>query len=115
MMPAGVAPTGSLTGELGSSVRLPPETAKMPTEPILLSSTYRQRPLGLSRASTAPTPPLVVATGVLPSRISVPPSVPASFVPVPLNSTSPGAALAARVTVDRGIGNRWPPKSRKPV
>ena len=45
----------------------------------------------------------------------VPTSVPASFVPVPLNSTSPGAALAARVTVDPGIGNRRPPKSRKPV
>src|SRR5580704_18093626 len=187
-MPAGVAPAGSEVGEVASSVRLPPLTANVPTAPTLLSSTYRNRPLGLSRASTAPTPP-VAATGVLPSRVSapsgaigelatgvsvplkeslntemvpvpaptlcaldtnswlglvgrnslpngprpcagngewvaavsrpakptvklsiweVPTSVPASLVPEPLNSTSPGAALAARVTVDPGIGYNWP-------
>src|ERR1700722_1126244 len=228
-MPAGVAPAGSEVGEVASSVRLPPLTANAPTAPILLSSTYRKRPSGLSRASTAPTPP-VWPTEVLPSKVSVPPaaiwyreispdpvftvkrnwpswvistqhgavwlsangeppsdvrvplkeslnaetvpvpaptlcaldtkswlglvgrnslpngpspwagngdpgaavsrplkptvklsitevptSVPTSLVPVPLNSTSAGAALAASVTVDRGIGNRWPLEpSRKP-
>src|SRR5208282_3766124 len=229
-MPAGAAPAGSAVGELASSVRLPPLTANAPTAPILLSSTHRVPPSGPSRASTAPTPP-VLPTGVLPSSVSAPPgaieyreispdpvftvnrnwpswvistqqgavcwsangeppievsvplkesanaetvpvpaptlcaldtnswsglvgrnslpngpspwagngdpgaavsrpskptvklsmtevptSVPASLVPVPLNSTSAGAALAARVTVDRGIGNRRPLKpSRKPV
>ena len=45
-----------------------------------------------------------------------PTSVPTSLVPVPLNSTSPGAASEASVTVDPGMWNRWPPKpSRKPV
>src|SRR5258708_11313403 len=58
-------------GELGSSVRLPPLTANAPTPPIRLSSTYRKRPSGLSRGSTAPTPP-VAPTGVLPSRVRVP-------------------------------------------
>ena len=57
-MPAGVAPAGSEVGEVASSVRLPPLTANVPTAPILLSSTYRKRPSGLSRASTAPTPPV---------------------------------------------------------
>src|ERR1700758_3761740 len=71
-MPAGVAPAGSGVGEVASSVRLPPLTANVPTSPTRLSSTYRKRPSGLSRASTAPTPP-VAATGVLPSRVSVPP------------------------------------------
>src|SRR2546427_5276857 len=71
-MPAGVAPAGSEVRELVSSVRLPPVTAKAPTAPILLSSTYRVRPSGLRRASTAPTPP-VAPTGVLPSRGSAPP------------------------------------------
>src|SRR5579862_2917099 len=229
-MPAGVAPAGSANGDVPSSVRLPPLTANAPTAPILLSLTYRKPPSGLSRASTAPTPP-VAATGVLPSRVSVPSaaiwyreispdpvftvnrnwpsgvistqhgavcwsangepatgfsvpfgeslyaemvpvpaptlcaldtnnwsgsvgrnslpngprpwagngdpgaavsrpskptvklsimevptSVPTSLVPVPLNSTSAGAALAARVTVEPGIGNRRPLKpSRKPV
>src|SRR5271169_1920044 len=70
-MPAGVAPAGSANGEVPSSVRLPPVTANAPTLPILLSSTYRKRPSGLRRASTAPTPP-VWPTGVLPSRVSVP-------------------------------------------
>ena len=70
-MPAGVAPAGSDVGEPGSSVRLPPLTAKAPTAPIRLSSTYRVRPSGLRRASTAPTPP-VSPTGVLPSRLNVP-------------------------------------------
>src|SRR5215831_12039606 len=69
MMPAGVAPGGSETGEPASSVRLPPWTANSPTAPILLSSTYRNRPSGLSRASTAPEAPTVV----LPSSVSVPP------------------------------------------
>src|SRR5205823_5569531 len=44
-----------------------------------------------------------------------PTSVPTSLVPAPLNRMSPGAALAASVTVDPGIRNRWPPKRRKPV
>src|ERR1700722_9996876 len=49
------------------------------------------------------------------SITEVPTSVPASLVPVALNSTSAGAALAASVTVDRGIGNRRPLEpSRKP-
>src|SRR6266702_6510874 len=228
-MPAGVAPAGSAVGELDSSVRLPPLTANAPTLPIRLSSTYRKPPSGLSRASTAPTPP-AWPTGVLPSRVStpsgaiekreivpeavftvnrnwpsgvistqhgaiwpsangepvtedsvpfgesvnaetvplsgfgswaletnswsgsvgrnslpngprswalngelgaavsrpskptvklsireVPTSVPTSLVPVPLNRTSPGAALAASATVDPGIGNRRPLKpSRNP-
>src|SRR5215471_8177843 len=71
-MPAGVAPAGSEVGELASSVRSPPLTANAPMAPILLSSTNRVRPSGLSRASTAPTPP-VAPTGVLPSSVSVPP------------------------------------------
>src|SRR5271170_6055195 len=70
-MPAGVAPVGSNAGELGSSVRLPPLTAKAPTAPMRLSSTYNVRPSGLRRASTAPTPP-VAPTGVLPSRVKAP-------------------------------------------
>src|SRR5689334_19098327 len=45
-MPAGVAPAGSEVGDVLSSVRLPPLTAKVPTAPILLSSTYRKRPSG---------------------------------------------------------------------
>jgi len=50
------------------------------------------------------------------SITEVPTSVPASLLPVPLNSTSAGAALAASVTVDPGIGNSRPSKpSRKPV
>jgi hypothetical protein len=40
-MPAGVAPAGSEVGDPASSVRFPPSTAKAPTAPILLSSTYR--------------------------------------------------------------------------
>src|ERR1700748_681597 len=70
-MPAGVAPEGSANGEVLSSVRLPPLTANAPTLPIRLSSTYRKPPSGLSRASTAPTPP-VWPTGMLPSRVSEP-------------------------------------------
>ena len=72
-MPAGVAPAGSGAGELASSVRLPPWTANAATAPVPLSSTYRNCPSGLSRASTAPT--LVPRTGVLPSRCSAPPRV----------------------------------------
>ena len=50
------------------------------------------------------------------SITEVPTSVPTSLVPVPLNSTSAGAALAASETVDPGIGIRRPKKpSRKPV
>src|ERR1700747_2728673 len=50
------------------------------------------------------------------SITDVPTSVPTSLVPVPLNSTSAGAALAASVTVDPGIGSRRPlGRSRKPV
>ena len=70
-MPPGVAPAGSDVGELGSSVRLPPFTAKVPIAPILLSSTNNQRPSGLRPASTAPTPP-VALTVVLPSSVSSP-------------------------------------------
>ena len=44
----------------------------------------------------------------------VPTSVPASLLPVPLNSTSPGAASAASVTVARGC-KRWPRRNQKPV
>src|SRR5438034_3194374 len=44
----------------------------------------------------------------------VPTSVPASLVPVPVNSTSPGAAPEASVTVDPGMRNKWPRKHRKP-
>src|ERR1700722_12617528 len=72
-MPAGVAPAGSGTGEPGSWGRSPPlPTAKRPTAPPRLSSTYRNRPSGLMPGSTAPTPP-VLATAVLPSRVSSPP------------------------------------------
>src|SRR6516225_4768321 len=70
-MPAGVAPVGNETGDPVSSVRLPPLTANSPTAPILLSSTYRKRPSGLSLASTAPAPP-VAPTWVLPSSVSAP-------------------------------------------
>src|SRR6516225_4924782 len=50
------------------------------------------------------------------SITEVPTSVPASLVPVPLNSTSPGAASAASDTVDPAIGSRRPlGRSRKPV
>ena len=42
-MPAGVAPVGSETGELGSSVRFPPFTAKAATASTRLSSTYSVR------------------------------------------------------------------------
>jgi hypothetical protein len=70
-MPAGEAPAGSAVGEPESSVRLPPWTAKAPTASAELSSTNSQRPSGLRRASTAPTPP-VPLTGVLPSSASVP-------------------------------------------
>ena len=66
-MPAGVAPAGRANGEVLSSVRLPPLTANAPTLPIRLSSTNRKLPSGLSRASTAPIPP-VWPTGALPSR-----------------------------------------------
>src|SRR3984957_18515708 len=68
-MPAGVAPAGSGVGEPGISVRFPPFTAKAPTAPMRLSSTYSVRPSGLRRASTAPTPP-VALTGVLPGSVS---------------------------------------------
>ena len=71
-MPAGVAPAGRRMGEPGSSVRLPPLTAKAPTDAILLSLTYRNRPSGLSPESTAPTPPLA-ETWVLPSSVRAPP------------------------------------------
>src|SRR6266568_1139264 len=72
-MPAGVAPAGSDAGEVASSASLPPWTANAATAPVPLSSTYRKRPSGLRRASTAPT--LVPRTGVLPSSRSVPPGV----------------------------------------
>src|ERR1700689_5366020 len=50
------------------------------------------------------------------SITEVPTSVPTSLVPVPLNSTSAGAALAASGAVDRGVGSRGALKpSRKPV
>ena len=70
-MPAGVAPPGSAVGEPATSVRFPLFTAKTPTAPIRLSSTNRNLPSGLRRASTAPTPP-VLPTGVLPSSVTVP-------------------------------------------
>src|SRR6201997_599608 len=71
-IPAGVAPVGSAAGELGSSVRLPPLTAKAPTASARLSLTYRNRPSGLRPGSTAPTPPLATTVG-RPSRASSPP------------------------------------------
>src|ERR1700678_2937974 len=72
-MPAGVAPAGRGVGEPGSSVRSPPPlTAKAPTDEILLSLTYRNRPSGLTPGSTAPTPPLA-ETRVLPSSVRAPP------------------------------------------
>jgi hypothetical protein len=71
-MPAGVAPAGRATGELGSSVRLPLLTANAPTESTRLSFTYRYRPPGLRPGSTAPTP-AVAETVVLPSSVSSPP------------------------------------------
>src|SRR5215469_136205 len=70
-MPAGDAPAGRAAGELGSSVRLPPLTAKAPSASARLSLTYRNRSSGLRPGSTAPTPP-VVATVVLPSRVRAP-------------------------------------------
>src|SRR5712664_662466 len=42
------------------------------------------------------------------SITEVPTSVPTSLVPAPLNSTSPGAALAGSETVEPGIGSRRP-------
>ncbi len=72
-MPAGAA-AGSEAGEPASSVRWPPCTAKAATAEVLLSSTYKKRPSGLSRASTEPI--LVVPLiGVLPSSLSAPPGV----------------------------------------
>src|ERR1700741_2595476 len=47
------------------------------------------------------------------SITEVPTSVPTSLVPVLLNSTSAGAALAASVTVDPGIRTRRPLKPRR--
>src|ERR1700760_1118991 len=93
-MPAGVAPTGSGAGELGSSVRVPaPLTAKTPTESPRLSFTYRNRPPGLRPGSTAPTP-AVAETVVLPSRVS-----------------RPSQAMAYREMVPDPVftANRWRP------
>ena len=56
-MPAGVAPAGSATGELESSVRVPSLLiVKAPTVSTRLSFTYNVRPSGLTLASVAPTP-----------------------------------------------------------
>ena len=52
-------------------MRSPPFTANSPTAPIRLSSTYSVRPSLLRRASTAPTPP-VLLTGVLPRSVRDP-------------------------------------------
>src|ERR1700691_3226159 len=71
-MPAGVAAAGRGVGEPGSSVRLPPLTAKAPTDLPWLWLTYRYRRSGLSPGSTAPTPPLA-ETWVLPSSVRAPP------------------------------------------
>ena len=48
-MPAGVAPAGSETGELGSSVRFPPFTAKAPTAPTS-ALVHVQRPTVVAQA-----------------------------------------------------------------
>src|SRR5271155_316115 len=64
-MPAGVAPAGSATGELGSSVRVPPLLmAKAPTVSTRLSFTYSVRPSGLTLGSVAPTPAALLTTGL---------------------------------------------------
>jgi hypothetical protein len=72
-------------GELGSSVRLPPVTAKAPRASTRLSFRNRYRPPGLSPGSTAPTP-AVAETVVLPSRVSSPPGAMAyrEMVPDPV-------------------------------
>src|SRR5271170_1627276 len=98
-MPAGVAPAGRGVGEPGSSVRLPPPlTAKAPTDEILLSLTYRNRPSGLTPGSTAPTPPLA-ETWVLPSSVRAPPGGDR----VPRDGARPGVDLeqVAAVGADR--------------
>ena len=71
-IPAGVAPAGSATGELGSSVRVPPLLmAKAPTVSTRLSFTYNVRPSGLTLGSVAPTPAELLTT-VLPMSVRDP-------------------------------------------
>ena len=70
-MPKGVAPAGSGVGEVVSSARSPPVTAKVlrtrPRPPV----TDRVLPSGESRASTAPVP---LRRGLVPSSVSEPSS-----------------------------------------
>ena len=68
-MPAGAPPAGRATGELGSSVRVPPLTAKTDRMWLPLPSTDSVLPSGDRRASMSAPPPLM---GVLPSRVSEP-------------------------------------------
>ncbi len=63
-------PAGSGTGEVGSSVRVPPCTAKTERMWLPLPSTDSVLPSGDSRASMSAPPPLI---GVLPIRVSEPP------------------------------------------
>ena len=71
-MPAGWTPAGTATGELESSVRVPPLLmAKAPTVPTRLSFTYSVRPSGLTLGSVAPTPAVLLTT-VLPMSVRDP-------------------------------------------
>ena len=65
-MPAGAPPGGSGVGELGSSVSVPPCTAKTDRMWLPLPSTDSVRPSGDRRASMSAPPPLM---GVLPIRV----------------------------------------------
>jgi hypothetical protein len=69
MIPAGAPPAGSGVGELGTSVRVPPCTAKTDRMWLPLPSTSRYLPSGDSRASMSAPPPEI---GVLPIRVREP-------------------------------------------
>ena len=64
-----VAPAGSGVGELGTSVRFPPLTAKTETKCGPEPLTSRYLPSGDTRASMLAPPPLIVK---LPTRTSEP-------------------------------------------
>jgi hypothetical protein len=68
-IPAGAPPAGSGVGELGSSVRVPPFTAKTDRIWLPLPSTDSVLPSGDRRASMSAPPPLI---GVLAIRASEP-------------------------------------------
>ena len=68
-IPAGVAPAGSATGELGSSVRVPPLLmAKAPTVSTRLSFTYSVRPSGLTLGSVRANPGRAADNGAADER-----------------------------------------------